>query len=124
MGQTKWGGRVRAGAMVLAAMLVQPSIVSAQLDPLLMIKKGTPANPVKPNVIFAVETSARMQYDADGVYYDPNDSVRGGSSYPWEASINVAAPTSRYRRKYINLQHANGGSDKFNADTIQTVGDD
>ena len=124
MSQTKWGGRVLAGAMVLAAILAQPEPVAAQLDPLLMIKKGTPANPVKPNVIFAIETSARMQYDADGIYYDPNDYVRGGMLYPWEASINVAAPTTRYRRKYINLQHANGGSDKFNADTIATVGDD
>jgi Neisseria PilC beta-propeller domain len=125
MSQMKWGGRVVAGAMLLAAILARPEAASAQLDPLLMIKKGTPANPVKPNVIFAVETSARMQYDADGTYYDPNDYVRGGLLlYPWEWSLNVDAPTARYRRKYINLQHANGGSDKMNADRIDTVGDD
>ena len=71
MSQTKWGGRVVAGAMVLAAILARPEAASAQLDPLLMIKKGTPATPVKPNVIFAIETSARMQYDADGTVLRP-----------------------------------------------------
>ena len=71
MSQMKYG-RVVAGAMLLAAVLARPEAVSAQLDPLLMIKKGTPATPVKPNVIFAVDTSSRMQHDADETYYDPN----------------------------------------------------
>ena len=75
MSQMKYG-RVVAGAMMLAAMLARPEAVSAQLDPLLMIKKGTPATPVKPNVIFAVDTSSRMQFDADGTYYDPNNYAR------------------------------------------------
>ena len=124
MSQTKWGGRVVAGAMVLAAILARPEAASAQLDPLLMIKKGTPAAPVKPNVIFAIDTSARMQYDADGTYYDPYDYVRGGLLLnPWELSLNVDPPTSRYRRKYINMQHSNS-SDRFDADQIVTVGDD
>ena len=47
MSQTKWGGRVVAGVMLLAAILARPEAASAQLDPLLMIKKGTPATPVK-----------------------------------------------------------------------------
>ena len=113
MSQTKWGGRVVAGAMVLAAILARPEAASAQLDPLLMIKKGTPAAPVKPNVIFAIDTSARMQDDADGTYYDPYDYVRGGLLLnPWELSLDVDPPTSRYRRKYINMQHSNS-SDRF-----------
>ena len=116
-------GRVVAGALLLAAILGRPEALSAQLDPLLMIKKGTPATPVKPNVIFAVDTSARMQYDADGTYYDPynyEDFV-----LPWEANIGVngANTNDYYRRKYVNLVHSNNGSDKFRADTIQTVGD-
>lgn len=123
MSQMKWGGRVVAGAMLLAAILAQPEAASAQLDPLLMIKKGTPANPVMPNVIVAVETSSRMQYDADGAYYDPYDYVRGGLvTNPWELSLSVDAPTTRYRRKYINLTHTNT-SDRYDADRIETVGD-
>ncbi len=116
-------GRVVAGALLLAAILGRPEALSAQLDPLLMIKKGTPATPVKPNVIFAVDTSARMQYDADGIYYDPYDYE--DFVLPWEANIGVngANTTDYYRRKYVNLAHANNGSDKFTADTIQTVGD-
>jgi hypothetical protein len=122
MSQMKWG-RVLAGAMVLGATLARPDAVSAQLDPLLMIKKGTPATPVKPNVIFAVDTSARMQYDADGTYYDPfnyEDFIT-----VWEPSLGVNNSNTNdyYRRKYVNLTHANNGSDKFTADTIETVGD-
>ena len=121
MSQMKYG-RVVAGAMMLTALLAWPEAASAQLDPLLMIKKGTPANPVKPNVIFAVDTSSRMQNDADEIYYDPNDYVRGGSA--WEANLSVDAPTSRYRRKYFNLQQVFGGSDRMTASRIETVGDD
>ena len=125
MSQTKWGGRVVAGAMLLAAILARPEAVSAQLDPLLMIKKGTPAAPVKPNIIFAIDTAYRMQRDADEVYYDPNDYVRVGLPVvnDWEARIGVASPTSRYRRKYYNLLEVSGGSDKMTADRIETVGD-
>ena len=66
MSQTKWRGRVLAGALVLAAVLARPEAASAQLDPLLMIKKGTPATPVKPNIIFAIETVFMIPW---GAYY-------------------------------------------------------
>lgn len=124
MSQTKWGGRVVAGVMLLAAILARPEAASAQLDPLLMIKKGTPAAPVKPNIIFAVETSQRMQYDADGTYYDTYDYLRQGLIInPWELSLSVDPPTSRYRRRFINMLHSNS-SDRYDADRIETVGDD
>ena len=125
MSQTNWGGRVVAGAMFVAAIVARPEVASAQLDPLLMIKKGTPANPVKPNVIIAVDTAPRMQHDADEVYYDPNDYVRAGCFLLpcWEDSLNLAAPMSRYRRKYFNLLEVSGGSDKMTADRIETIGD-
>jgi hypothetical protein len=123
MSQMKYG-RVVAGALMLTAILARPDAASAQLDPLLMIKKGTPAAPVKPNIIFAIDTAARMQYDADNVYYDPNDYVRVGITALWEPSIGVDSPTSRYRRKYFNLAQVVGGSDKMTADRIETVGDE
>ena len=127
MSQMRWGGRVVAGAMLLAAILARPAAVSAQLDPLLMIKKGTPTAPVKPNVIIAVDTATRMQNDADEVYYDPNDYTRFGSPVSvldWEQRINVDSPTVKYRRKYFNLLEVSGGSDKMTADRIDTVGDE
>src|SRR5688500_12541881 len=127
MSEMTRGGRVVAGAMLLAAILARPEAVSAQLDPLLMIKKGTPANPVKPNIIFAVDTSSRMQKDGDEIYYDTSDYVRQGtplSVLDWEARIGVDSPTNRYRRKYFNLLEVSGGSNKTSADRIETVGDD
>ena len=124
MSQMKWSGRAVAGAMMLAAILAWPEAASAQLDPLLMIKKGTPASPVKPNVIFAIETSARMQNDADEIYYDPYDYPSSAANL-WEPSIGVDAATMpRYRRRYINLKHVTGGSDKMTANKIETVGTD
>ncbi len=125
MSQMKYG-RVVAGALMLAAILARPEAVSAQLDPLLMIKKGTPATPVKPNVIFAIDTSPRMQLDADGVYYDPNVYTRQGGLFdgPWESNISVDAPTATYRRKYTNLQPTNSGGDKYTANRIDTIGND
>ena len=77
---------------------------------------------MKPNVIIAVDTSSRMQNDADETYYDPNDYVRSGAL--WEASLSVDPPTSRYRRKYYNLLQVFGGSDRMTASRIETVGDD
>jgi Neisseria PilC beta-propeller domain len=122
MNQIKRAGRVVAGAFMLAAMLARPEAVSAQLDPLLMIKKGTPAAPVKPNIIFAIDTSPRMQLDADGVYYDPNVYTWIGA--PWESNIGVDSPTTTYRRKYSNLQPTNSGGDKYTANRIDTIGND
>ena len=127
MSRMKWGGRVVAGAMLLAAVLARPEAASAQLDPLLMIKKGTPANPVKPNIILAIDTAPRMQKDGSEIYHDPYDYTRIGtpiSVLDWETRIGVDAPTVRYRRKYFNLLEVSGGSDKMTADRIETVGDE
>ena len=124
MSQMKTGWRALAGALMLAAVLAWPESASAQLDPLLMIKKGTPASPVKPNVIFVIDTSARMQNDADEVYYDPYDYPTSSLNL-WEPSLGVDYSTmSRYRRKYLNLAHVSGGSDKMTATKIETVGID
>jgi hypothetical protein len=71
--------------LMLAVVVAWPAAASAQLDPLLMIKR------TKPNVIFVVDTSLRMQRDADNVYYDPNDYTRSGVALnPWEASLGLS----------------------------------
>ncbi len=121
MSQMKYG-RVVAGALMLTAILARPEAASAQLDPLLMIKRGTPTAPVHPNVIFAIDTAYRMQRDADEVYYDPNDYTASVLNL-WEPKIGVdALVMSRYRRKYFNLLEVSGGSDRMTSDRIETVG--
>ena len=99
--------------VMLALALAWPAAASAQLDPLLMVKRN------KPNVIFAVDTSLRMQRDADNVYYDPNDYAVTGA--PWEVSLGVNFSTIRYRRKYIGLTPITGSGEKFSATRIDIV---
>lgn len=109
------------GVALLA--LVSARDASAQLDPLLFLKR------TKPNVLIAVDTSNPMQRDANDDYLDANIYTRTGAS--WEGGLNGLAVTDantvlKYRRKYINLLHtdpvANAG-DKFSADSIAIVGD-
>ncbi len=66
-----------------------------------------------------------MQRDADGVYYDPNDYVKGGALNPWETSLGVNDTNTlvRYRRKYIGLTPITGSGERFTATRIDTVGD-
>lgn len=106
--------------LMLALALAWPAAASAQLDPLLMIKRN------KPNVILVVDTSLRMQRDADEVYYDPNNYVRWGELFnPWEASlgINDSNTSIAYRRKYIGLSPITGSGERFAATRIEIVGD-
>ena len=56
--------RFVCGAVALIA-LIAPRAASAQVDPLLFLKD------LPPNVVLAVDTSARMLRDSDGAYYDP-----------------------------------------------------
>ena len=82
---------VMAGAVVLAALCAPPE-ASAQLDPLLFLKNA------RPNIILAIDTSARMRLDADGTYYDPAEyTVTGGA---WEPVIGVPGGATTYRRKF------------------------
>jgi hypothetical protein len=103
---------------VAAVCLLASREASAQLDPLLFIKR------LPPNVIIAVDTSNRMQRDLSNDYLDPNIYTRTGAL--WEPSIGIGTNvTSKYRRKYVNLQHTDPATagDKFTADTIKVVGD-
>lgn len=111
--------RLLIAAVVLASL---PRPAAAQLDPLLFVKRE--ANGL-PNVILAVETSNRMQRDKDGDYRDDNLYIKQG--YFWESALGVTAlnTSSRYRRKYVDLVNVDqgNGSDKFEADHIEIVGD-
>ena len=84
---------VAAAALTAAALLVSARPASAQLDPLLFLQRS------QPNVIIAVDVSDRMQWDANGNYFDPYDYPRTGAACGGHArGPGRAQPT--YRRMY------------------------
>lgn len=104
-------------AVALQAAFARPAF--AQLDPLLFLKRNVP------RVLLVVDVSNRMQRDAAEDYYDPYVYPKTGAA--WEAIIGVSDTNAAasYRRKYVALRHLDtgAGSDKFEAQTIVTVGD-
>lgn len=107
--------RRRRGATAVIAALVTlwwSSTASAQLDPLLFIKR------VPPTVIVVMDTSVRMLEDGAGTFYDPNFYVVSSDAAVMAAfpSINTATTTT-YRRTYRNLQYA-ASPGKYTADSI------
>lgn len=99
---------------VAAGLAAVPREAAAQLDPLLFLKR------TKSNVLVLIDTSVRMQRDANEDYYDPNVYTVTGQS--WEANIGVTAAMTRYRRRYVGLVHG-PVIDTFDAARIETVGD-
>ncbi len=121
-------GAPRRGAFGLLLMLMVvgwPQAAEAQLDPLLLLKRSLP-NVTTPqyraNVLVAVDVAPRMQYDADGNYYDPTEYARGNM---WDTTLGVTAgnTTARYRRIYQGLTWSATAPQKFNATKISIVGD-
>ena len=110
--------RRRTAAIVFVALTLWWSAsASAQLDPLLFVKR------VPPTVIIVVDTSMRMLEDGIGNYYDPNDYVV--SNDPSVATaLNVGSAT-RYRRQYVNLLFENiqDSNSKFEVANIRATAD-
>ena len=121
-------GPVRRGAfaaLLLGVMVGWPATASAQLDPLLFLKRSMPTVTTvqhRANVLLAVDTAPRMQYDADGHFYDPADYARG-AVYDPVLGVSAANTVGRYRRKYHNLTWSGGGPQKFDTTQISIVGD-
>ena len=70
---------IRRGVLsaALAGVLMAPQQASAQLDPLIYLKR------TKPTVLIAVDTANRMQRDTNGDYRDDNKYKRlGGFAEP------------------------------------------
>lgn len=116
---------VRAGAAL--ALLAAPAATAlAQVDPLLFMKTE------RPNVVFVVDTAARMQRGAStdpsspatsratSDYYDPKIYSRTGAL--WEGGLGVTAAMTTYRRRYKNFDHVNSGGDRYSTTSIQVVG--
>jgi biotin carboxyl carrier protein len=105
--------------VALIAGLMAPAPAYAQLDPLLFLKS------TQPNVILAVDTSNRMQFDADRTYYDPGTYAETGAAWEPAMGLQPAEAAKVYRRKYFNLLHSNINNlnEKFTASRIAAVGD-
>jgi hypothetical protein len=110
--------RRRARALLCLALTAWWTVsASAQLDPLLFIKR------VPPTVIIVVDTSLRMLEDGNGNFYDPADYVTA-NDLTVATALNAAGST-KYRRIYSNLQYENqvDTTTKFEAVDITAVTD-
>src|SRR5918995_1353653 len=95
---------------LFGGLLVAPTPAFAQLDPLLFLKTQATSSvtlssssttvTLQPNVILAVDTSQRMQFDADGTYYDPGLYARTLLPYEVALGLDPTNLSTRYRRKY------------------------
>ena len=104
-----------SAAICAAALFLGPPPAFAQLDPLLFLQKN------QPNVIIAVDVANRMQFDANGNYFDPFDYPRSGAA--WETNpLEVPAGAAYYRRMYKSLLRLPPASaDAYTAEALQTL---
>ena len=112
-------GRRRSLSVVAAALMAfwWSTTTSAQLDPLLFVKR------VPPTVIVIMDTSTRMLEDGDGYFYDPNTYSVGQDVVTASALGLSPVLHNSYRRKYRALQYENvqDSSTKFEALDILAV---
>src|SRR5438552_16515272 len=95
----------------LAAAMLASSVPSAfaQLDPLINLKDAiwNWSTSGRMEVIIAIDSSERMQRDADNTYYDPVLYDPAFSGHPLKADLGVPDVGPLYRRKVIGeLDHA------------------
>jgi hypothetical protein len=117
--------------VALLGLLLAPQRASAQLDPLLYIKRTNSPSPTatgKPNVLIAVDTANRMQRDLNGDYRDDNIYKYADPPLVWETALGISPGVNvdtRYRRKYVGLINTDTSAtgDRFSADHIEITGD-
>ncbi len=95
--------------LAVVATLWWSSTASAQLDPLLFIKR------VPPTIIVVMDTSARMLTDGNANFYDPNYYVTADDAAVMPSFPGITSKT--YRRVYRNLQNA-AAPGKYSADSM------
>ncbi|MFL6280507.1 MAG: hypothetical protein ACJ731_10380 [Vicinamibacterales bacterium] len=101
--------------MAVAAMFWWSTTASAQLDPLLFIKR------VPPTIIVVFDTSMRMLEDGSGNWYDPNFYRVADDPGVMPAFPNINTITTKtYRRVYKNLQVV-ASPGKYTADSISAT---
>jgi hypothetical protein len=93
-------------------MLTWTATASAQLDPLLFIKR------VPPTVIIVVDTSLQMLEDGDGYFYDPNVYSTTADPAVMDAFPEIdPSTTSYYQRRFRNLVY-DVSPGRYSADRI------
>ncbi|MEO6212115.1 MAG: hypothetical protein ABIP65_00685 [Vicinamibacterales bacterium] len=109
--------RKRSGHQVTAVVTLTlacwwTATASAQLDPLLFVKR------VPPTVIIVLDTSMRMMEDGAGYYYDPNTYTTANDAAV-SNGLGVTGSTT-YRRRYRTLQFENvqDANSKYEAEDI------
>src|SRR5262245_43322955 len=102
---------IRLAPLAIVFGLVTPAQALAQLDPLLFLKTAsastndlTTTATLRPNVIIAVDTSQRMQFDSQGTYYDPGTYTLSGADYEAALGLQSGDALKVYRRTYTNLR--------------------
>jgi hypothetical protein len=106
-----------ASLVALAAVLWWSATASAQLDPLLFIRR------VPPTVIIALDTSMRMLEDGSNRFYDPN--TYSITADPAVSTALGLVGAGNYRRVYHTLQYESivDASTKFEAVNITAIPD-
>ena len=116
----------RAGlGLLLLVLFGAPETAFAQLDPLLFLKRSIPSLTTiqhRANVLLAVDTAPRMQYDGHGHYYDPADYPTG-NAYDSVLGVNGTNTAVAYRRKYYDLTWSSSGPQILDTTHIGIVGD-
>ncbi len=117
--------RAARAAVAIAALVVAfPAMTSAQLDPLISLKR------VPPRIVIVFDTSFSMLYDMtryspstdSGDYYcDPAPYSRTGDNKV-AAWFNVNAPASSYRRRFLNLRGSAAGG--YTASAVELLATD
>lgn len=103
--------------LTIAATVLWSSTASAQLDPLLFLKR------VPPTVIIVFDTSLRMLDDGSGNVHDPFFYSSSADPAVMAAFPNINAATNKtYRRIFKNLQYGDPLlGPRYTADSITAV---
>ncbi len=105
-----------AWCLLLASLPVHAA--PGQLDPLRTFRARQPP----PNVLLLVDTSARMQFDPAGDYYDPHTYRRTGAVFEPALGVSSVNTESVYRRRFVRLRHRTG-TPGLEADRVVIAGD-
>ena len=101
--------------LCLAAVMLWSGTASAQLDPLLFIKR------VPPTVIIVMDTSAQMLEDGNGNFYDPNTWSSSADASVMASFSNINPATTAYYKRIYNSLSYDLTPGRYSASSISAV---
>ena len=99
----------------LVASLIWTATASAQLDPLLFVKR------VPPTVIIVLDTSAQMLEDGNGNFYDPNTYSSTADAWAMNAFPNINPATQPFYKRYFRNLSYDASPGRYSAWGITAV---